>query len=105
MKLFKIAALSMIVASPLAAQTAEEPYVHLFSDQGITARLTESGYTDIGIARDGMKLMIDATKDGSAHHLVYDMTTGALIEVDGAGYTMGTPPGIPGKTESEAEAD
>lgn len=104
MKLFKIAALSLFAATPLAAQTAVavvevEPYVHLFSDEGVTARLTESGYEDIAITRDGMDLKINATKDGAAHEMVYDMGTGTLKEVDGAGYSLGTPAGLAGSGE------
>lgn len=141
MKILKIAALSLVMATPLAAQTSNsaqeqgqdpessatpaittpsaaaapaamptvEPYVHLFSDEGITARLTESGYSDVVVTRDGTKLKINATRDGAAHEMVYDMTTGALVEVDGAGYSMGTPPGVSGTTEDEgtsaAESD
>lgn len=102
MKLFRIAALSLVMATPLAAQDA--PYVHLFSDEGITARLTESGYTDISIVRDGPKLKINGTLDGTAHEMVYDMNTGALVEVDGAGYVMGVPPAIGGTTSADGQA-
>lgn len=102
MKLFKIAALSLVMATPLAAQDA--PYVHLFSDEGITARLAESGYTDISITREGTKLKINGTVDGASHEMVYDMTTGALVEVDGAGYVIGVPPAIGGTTSADGNA-
>lgn len=103
MKLVKIAALSLIMASPLAAQDVE-PFVNLFSDEGITARLTESGYSDVVVTRDGTDLRITAMRDGAEHEMVYDMTTGALVEVDGAGYELGTPPAVAGSSEADTGA-
>lgn len=113
MTLFKITALTLATALPTfaAAQTAapaQTPaYVNLINDDSITSRLKEAGYTDITVMRDGGKLTIDATKDGAAHNLVYDISTGALTEVDGAGYTVesSAPAVTTGDANSQGKTD
>ena len=85
------AAPTTTVVVPVVIQHLEDAA----DDAKVTAVLTEAGYKDVKLTRDGTKLTIDATKDGTAVNLVYDTTTGALTMVDGAGYTVpATAPGV-----------
>lgn len=79
-------------AAPAApATTSETPaYVNLINDDSITSRLEEAGYENVKITRQGSNLTIDATKEGAPTNLVYDLNTGTLTAVDGAGYEVPT---------------
>ncbi|WP_162784704.1 hypothetical protein [Paracoccus suum] len=79
------AATTETVVMPVYVETLTD----MDDDAKVTARLTEAGYTDIKITREDNKLQVEANKDGTPQNLVYDMTTGTLTTVDGAGYTVG----------------
>lgn len=72
-------------AAPMYVETLTD----IEDDAKVTARLTEAGYTDIKVTRADNKLTVEAVKDGTPQNLEYDVTTGALTTVDGAGYKVG----------------
>lgn len=92
-----------------APVTTDVPlYVNLINDDSITSRLEEAGYTDVTISRSGSTLTIDATRSGEPTNLVYDLNTGALQTVDGAGYEVPnatTPAASGGETNSVGQTD
>lgn len=111
------AALAMIVPSlsiaetvvaqetPVQSVTVDPVFVDLYSDDGVNSRLKESGYDNVVVTRDGNKLNITADKDGVSQNLEYDTTTGTLVKVDGAGYTVGTAPRTPQVSDNKSTSE
>lgn len=79
----------VVVPADGTAPIYVETLTDIEDDAKVTARLTEAGYSDIKVTRADNKLTVEAVKDGTPQNLVYDVTTGALTTVDGAGYKVG----------------